>query len=315
MILSACSSRRDFLKRAGSLSGIILAGKPQLVSALNKVSNHLHIACNSYTWQVFYRRENRNFFEELDSGFAEVAASGINGFEPGIRSLDEIDRLQPLLKMYHLEMRSIYVNSTLHEVDKADTSISTVVSIAKRAFDLKTKIIVTNPSPINWGGPENKTDDQLKIQADALNQLGTNLKEIGMTLAYHNHDIEFRNGAREFHHMMLGTDPELVKLCLDAHWIYRGSGNSNVALFDIVKLYGSRVVELHLRQSKNFIWTESFGEGDVDYLRLIEYLKQNKIRPHLVLEQAIEKGSDNKLSPLEAHQKSIKNIRRMFRDI
>jgi inosose dehydratase len=314
MIFSSCLSRRDFLKGIGSLGSIILTGKPQLMSPLNKESNQLDIACNSYTWQVFYRRENRNFYQELDVGLAEVAASGINGFEPGITSVDEIDHLEPLLKKHHLEMRSIYVNSTLHEVDKADTSISTVISIAKRAFDLKTRIIVTNPSPIKWGGPENKTDDQLKIQADALNLLGTNLKEIGMTLAYHNHDIEFRNGAREFHHMMLGTDPELVKLCLDAHWIYRGSGNSNVALFDIVKLYGTRTVELHLRQSKNFIWTETFGKGDVNYLRLIEYLRQKKIKPHLVLEQAVEKGSDNMFSPFEAHQVSIKNVRRIFKD-
>jgi inosose dehydratase len=52
--------------------------------------------------------------------------------------------------------------------------------------------------------------------------------------------------AREFHHMMAGTDPDKVSLCLDAHWIYRGSGNSSVALFDVLKLYGSRTREIHL---------------------------------------------------------------------
>jgi len=81
---------------------------------------------------------------------------------------------------------------------------------------------------------------------------------MGLTLSYHNHDIELRNAAREFHHMMVGTDPAYVTLCLDAHWIYRGAGNSAVALFDVLKLYGPRITELHLRQSKDNIWTETF---------------------------------------------------------
>ena len=61
----------------------------------------------------------------------------------------------------------------------------------------------------------------------------------------------------------LGTDPEHVTLCLDAHWICRGAGNSAVALFDVVKLYGPRVTELHLRQSVDNVWTEALSEGDI----------------------------------------------------
>ena len=72
--------------------------------------------------------------------------------------------------------------------------------------------------------------------------------------------------------MLLATDPKNVSLCLDVHWVYRGSGNSQVALFDIVKLYGKRIAELHLRQSKGGIWQETFTEGDIDYPRLVQML-------------------------------------------
>ena len=154
----------------------------------------------------------------------------------------------PLLKKHGLEMRSLYVNSTLHDAAQADKSIEEVLAAAAKAKAVGTRIIVTNPSPIRWGGPENKTDEQLKIQAAALDKLGARLKPMGLILAYHNHDMELRNAAREFHHMMVGTDPANVTLCLDAHWIYRGAGNSQVALFDVLKLYGPRVTELHLRQ-------------------------------------------------------------------
>ncbi len=107
-----------------------------------------------------------------------------------------------------------------------------------------------------------------------MNRLGAELKKIGLTLAYHNHDMELREAAREFHHMMLGTDPANVTLCLDSHWVYRGSGNSQIALFDIVKLYGSRVSELHLRQSKDGVWTEALGDGDIDYRAFASALRR-----------------------------------------
>ena len=82
---------------------------------------------------------------------------------------------------------------------------------------LGTKIIVTNPSPLGWGSKENKTDQQLLDQAVALDKLGAELRAMGLTLAYHTHDSEFRAGAREFHHMMLATDP------LTMYWM-RSSG-------------------------------------------------------------------------------------------
>jgi inosose dehydratase len=210
-------------------------------------------------------------------------------------------------------MRSLYVNSVLHEPEKAERSIESVLAIANKAKTLGTKIVVTNPSPIAWGGAQNKDDAQLKTQAEAMNRLGRQLKSIGLTLAYHNHDIELRNAAREFHHMMVGTDPAYVTLCLDAHWVYRGAGDSQVALFDVVELYGSRITELHLRQSKEGAWTETFCDGDIDYSALAEQLLKIGVCPHIVLEQAVEKGTPKTMTPVEAFRKSSQYTREVFK--
>lgn len=287
-------------------------GTQTVGTAQRKRAHKLHLACNQYPWTVFYQRDNRNFNNELDNGLGELAASVMDGYEPLANNPQELDRLGPLLKKHSLQMRSLYVNSVLHEPDKADESIEYVLAIAEKAKSIGTKIIVTNPSPIQWGGPQNKNDAQLKVQAAALEKLGRQLKEMGLTLSYHNHDIELRNAAREFHHMMVGTDPAYVTLCLDAHWIYRGSGNSAVALFDVLKLYSLRITELHLRQSKDNIWTETFGDGDIDYPALAKYLLNIGVRPHIVLEQAIESGSPNTMSILEAFKQSAQYARRVF---
>jgi len=311
-MVSRTSSRREFLRSMVATTGLATAGTAVVSPVARAGSRKLHVACNQYSWSVFYAREKKDFNASLDGGFADVAASGIDGFEPGVGGLAQIEPMIPLLKKHGLEMRSLYVNSTLHDPAQADKSIEEVLAAAAKAKTAGTRIIVTNPSPIQWGGPQNKTDEQLQTQGEALNKLGAKLKAMGLTLAYHNHDMELRNAAREFHHMMVGTDPANVTLCLDAHWVYRGSGNSQVALFDVVKLYGRRVTELHLRQSQNGVWTEVFGPGDIDYPRLAESLRKMRVKPLLVLEQAIENGSPNTTKPVEAFKKSVAYTRQVF---
>ena len=304
-------SRRRFIEDLALAGGVVLTGGRAARSERGS-RGKLHVACNQYPWTVFYARDKRDFNADLDEGLGELAACRLDGYEPLASNPQEIDRLAPLLKKHGLEMRSLYVNSILHEREKADQSIEAVLAIARKAKDVGTKIIVTNPSPIRWGGPQNKNDAELRVQAAALEKLGRELKAIGLTLAYHNHDIELRNAAREFHHMMVGTDPKYVTLCLDAHWVYRGAGNSQVALFDVLKLYGSRITELHLRQSKDNIWTETMCDGDIDYPALAKYLLEIGVRPHIVLEQAVEKGTPKTMTTVEAFRKSSRYTRRVF---
>ncbi|MDI9431605.1 MAG: sugar phosphate isomerase/epimerase [Planctomycetota bacterium] len=309
------TTRRMFLGDAIGAAGSIALSSALVRSAAAAQGEKLHVACNAYSWSVFYQRQGRNFDRSLDEGLAEVAASGLDGFEPSFADVAQVERLAPLQKKHGLEMRSFYVNSTLHEADRADESIRQILAVAPIAKEAGARIVVTNPNPLAWGGAQDKNDEQLKVQAAALNRLGAELKKLGLTLAYHNHDMELRQAAREFHHMMLGTDPTNVTLCLDAHWVYRGAGNSQVALFDVVKLYGRRIGELHLRQSQGDVWTEAFGPGDIDYRALAEMLRQASVRPHVVLEQAIETGSPNTMTPLEAFKESTKATRHLFTGI
>ncbi|MGA0557270.1 sugar phosphate isomerase/epimerase family protein [Larkinella sp. VNQ87] len=307
------ADRRTFLQSVAGLAGLLHFARLDGWANVNlEAAKTPAIACNQYTWHTFYQRQGRNWSADLDASLADFAQSGITGYEPSANSADEIQALGPLLKKHRLEMHSLYVNSTLHKADEAAQTLATATAIAEAAQPLGARIMVTNPSPIKWGSGEDKTDEQLAIQAENLNRLGAELKKRGLTLAYHTHDIEMRNAAREFHHMMLATDPANVSLCLDVHWIYRGSGNSQVALFDIVKLYGKRITELHLRQSKNGVWAETFGEGDIDYARLARELKTLGIRPHLVLEQCIEKQSPNTMDAVTAHRQDLQAVKVVF---
>lgn len=302
--------RRSFLGQMGAATaaGLLAGLGPSARAAEN---GKLHVTSNVYPWMTFYRRDSRDFNADLDASLGEVAKAGVDGFEPIANNPGDIDRLGPLLTKHKLAMRSLYVNSSLHD-ENAPQSIEQVLAIAQKAKGVGTRIIVTNPNPIRWGGTESKDDAMLRRQAAALNTLGEKLSDIGVTLAYHFHDIELRHAARELHHMLCGTDPKKVTLCLDAHWVFRGAGDSSVALFDIVQLYGPRISEVHLRQSAGGVWTEAFGPGDIDYPALAKRLAELGLKPHIVLEQAVEAKSPQTLDAVAAHRRGVDYARQVF---
>ena len=302
------TSRRRFIQTLAATSAVVASQ-----SSWAKTSAAPLISCNQYSWFTFYEREKRSWGENLDASLAEYVKSGLKAFEPSFYSTKDVKTLAPLLKKYQLALPSAYIGSILHEDAESQKTIETAIAIAKEAKPLGLSILVTSPNPIRWGGSEIKSDAQLIKQAKNLDLLGSELKKQGITLAYHTHDAEFKAGAREFHHMLQNTHPENVSLCLDAHWIYRGAGNSQVALFDIVKMYGKRVVELHIRQSVGQIWGETFGEGDIDYPRLVRELKTMNIKPLLVLEQCLEAQSPNTLNAIQAHQQDLAYAQKVFK--
>ncbi len=271
------------------------------------------LATNIYPWLTFYRRQGRAFEANLESSIKEIKQSGADSLEPILSTPEKTAQLADVLIDQGVAMVSAYVNSKLHEKADVEESIDTVLKLARIAQNrMGTKTIVTNPSPIRWGGPENKNDDQIKLQGESLTTLGEALSKEGLTLAYHNHDPELRLAGREFHHMLASTDPRYVKFCLDSHWIFRGSGDSNVALYDVIKLYSDRIVELHVRQSKDGVWTETLGEGDIDYNLLTQVISDKGIRPLVTIEQAVEDASPNTMDALAAHKISHARARDIF---
>jgi len=301
--------RRAFLAST-AVTGLAAAARAATVSG----AGPLQVATNTYPWGTFASRDGGTFTVHSDEALATIASAGFSGYEPAVNDVKELDGLAARLEAHDLDMRSLYVNSSLHDESAAADSIEHVLAIARRALEIGTRIVVTNPSPIRWMGPENKTDAQIRSQAIALDRLGHDLRALGITLAYHNHDAELRLGAREFHHMLTATDPANVKFCLDAHWVFRGCGDSQVALFDVLEHYGERIVELHLRQSRGGVWTEVFSaEGDVDYTRVSAWLQKHDVKPRLTLEQAVENGSPKTVDAVTAHRQGLAVVRDVFK--
>jgi len=269
-------------------------------------------ACQMYPWTQRYQKRGGNWREHLDEIFSIVAGAGYGAWEQGYPDDTEARAVKTLLDKHGLAARSQYVGGRWHDADCARSTLDTARRAAEAGRSIGVEIIVCNPEPIAWGQPLDKSDDEIKRQCELFGQFGEWLSKLGMKLAYHTHDPEMRQGAREFHHMMLRTDPAHVGFCLDTHWVYRGFGNSQLALDDVIHVYGNRIAALHLRQSHGGVWAETLGEGDIDHSRLTAKLKEIHFAGPLTAECAIEAGTPMTLEFPEAERTSREWIRKTF---
>jgi sugar phosphate isomerase/epimerase len=101
---------------------------------------------------------------------------------------------------------------------------------------------------VPWLHPDEFTsEDKIKAVCDRLNEGAAVARENGLTLAYHNHDWEFRaaeslGGKTPFEVMLSYLDPS-VQFEIDTYWVKVGGSNP----VQIVRECGDRAALLHIK--------------------------------------------------------------------
>jgi inosose dehydratase len=85
-----------------------------------------------------------------------------------------------------------------------------------------------------------------------------------------------------------------------------------VALDSLIKLYGSRVVTAHVRQSVGGVWSEVFGAGDVVEMGWVKLLKELKPAGPILLEQAAEAGTPRTMEISERLRVGAEHLRQLL---
>lgn len=98
-----------------------------------------------------------------------------------------------------------------------------------------------------WFGKP-KTEKDLKLYCDYLNEIGKKCKENGIKYGYHNHSHEFSKieGKMMMDYLIENTDPEHVFFEMDVYWVVM-SKNSPVDYFN---KYPGRFSLLHIRDHR-----------------------------------------------------------------
>lgn len=167
-----------------------------------------------------------------------------------------------------LACRSMHVN-----VDQLDKDLDRTIAFGK---DLGvTYVVCAFPRVANIKAP---TRDEWLWHADFFNHAGAALKNAGLQLAYHNHNIEFnRYGKRSgYEELVMRTDPALLKLQLDCGWA-AAAGLDPAA---VLMRYPNRFRLLHVKDLRDAppntslqIETTIIGEGMLDWPRIFAAAK------------------------------------------
>ncbi len=120
--------------------------------------------------------------------------------------------------------------------------------------------------------------------AAGLNRAGAVLKAAGMTLTYHNHDLEFRKVAGQtlLDWLFQSTDPELLQAELDTYWVQAGGGDP---VRWCEKMNG-RLPLIHLKdyavRDERGARMAALGEGNLDFPRIVAAAERSGCRWFIV---------------------------------
>ena len=304
---AAACSRREFLHRIGSAAALSLAAAPlSALAAAEKPSAapKTLVGSNIYGWTQYAARDQKPL--DVEGVISALRDCGYDYLESSLRvdQPDEAARFADQLKAKGLQPVSMYTGARLHEADKASAVVAKILAAAKVCRQAGFQVISCNPDPIG----REKTDEELKTQAAALQEFGEGLVALGLQLGVHHHMPEMANHAREFHYNFDHTTPQAVGFCYDVHWVWKGG----VMPADALKQYGDRVVTWHLRQSRDGVWWEDLDSGDVDYAAVAEYAKAHELPRRFSVELALEKGTRITRSVVENHRRSREYVRKVF---
>jgi inosose dehydratase len=278
-----------------------LAGEPSSAAAQKTL-----VGSNIYGWGQYAQRDNKKLdVAEVISALRDTGYDYLESFMDAARP-EENARFADQLRAKGLQPVSLYTGARLHQAGQTGEVLARLLAAAKVCRQAGFVVISCNPDPIG----RDKTQEELKTQAAALEELGEGLDALGLKLGVHNHTPEMANQAREFHYNFDHTKPEAVGFCYDVHWVWKGG----VQPLDALKQYGRRVVTWHLRQSRQGIWWEDLDTGDIDYAAVAQYARAHQLPRRFTVELALETGTTISRSAIENHRRSREFVRKVFGD-
>src|SRR5436190_15954732 len=236
------------------------------------------LVMQGYIWMNLANRAKRPLIEMMDELFASAPYGRFRNIElnDGYFVADLKSKTLELLDQHKLRMPAVYVGGGMHEDEMAETTLAKALEVGAICKPYGCTAIINNP------GSKLKTQAELETQAKNLNRMAKTLADAGFQLRLHNHGQELEEQAREWRHILANTDPKLLMFCLDVEFVFR----AGISPGTLIREAGPRTAELHLRNRSNNSPLQSFDDGDIDYAAVARTLKQQKLKPLIVVELA-----------------------------
>ena len=295
-------TRRCFIKA----SALALAPLSGCTSGLQFLSGK-KVRVGAHVWVYAAKQPQYDVTPILPQIFADLKYAGLDGVELMHDVLRKDETVKQIAELS--EKHELPITGTSFYGDMWDRSRHQAV------FD-DAKLVIKNLAVLGGttfgisvgAAPAKKTEQQLDDQVELLRRIMAVAKANGIEPNLHNHTYEVVDDL----HDLKGTLARIpdAKLGPDLNWLVRGG----VDPVWFIRKYGRQIVFLHLRnQYKNGRWSESLGEGDMDYPAIAKALREVNFNGTAVIELAHE--SDFKITrPLrESWKLSREYVREVLR--
>ena len=132
------------------------------------------------------------------------------------------------------------------------------------------------------GGIPDFTVEGFTFAAGVFNQVGAECRRAGLVFGYHNHETEFRFVDGQLLHDILidETDPRLVTMEVDVHWVYVGRGNP----YEVIWRHPDRVRLFHVKGLRPDLELTDVGSADdiIDWGPLFRFAITRGVEEYII---------------------------------
>ncbi len=239
---------------------------------------HIVLGCQTNAWPVDPQR-----FDSLIAVLGKIRELGFAGFETGFRNVQSQagDPAGARQRIQSTGLQFFGVHIFLLEYDP-----QTHVAPAELYQKVAETGAALGAQRLILSGGAASTEAELVRKATALDGAGTFARKLGLQLAYHNHDKEFRNAGWEIRWLMRRTNPELTSFLVDAGHAFQGGADVPAFLDEA----HPRITGLHLRDYRNGKQVP-LGSGDFPLPEVAATLKRIGWQGWVLAEEEREDGS------------------------
>jgi inosose dehydratase len=258
----------------------------------------------------------------------EAKKSGFSGIELGGKFPRNPGTIKFLLEKYTLKMPGGWYGSLIRErsVDAEWESMQNHISLLKFVksdvfvfADVSGSIQGDALSPLS-SRPTLKDRDWKKY-SQKISELSNRLDDVGLPMSYHEHMGTIIQTEKDIDRLMNETNSKTNLLYDTGHLLFAQANYENV-----LKKYISRINHIHCKDirkdilnkslEKNLSFRDSFlkgvftvpGDGHIDYMPLLKFLKENNYNKWLVVEAEQDPKKANPFEYAKIGNNYLKNI-------
>lgn len=198
-----------------------------------------------------------------DSILSEFASMGADGFEMGSRffGTEEKSSLQKKLEQHNIQLSAMHVGAPLVSWENDyNVNMQNTLKVADFMKDMRNKNVLMSGNRKKF-----RPDANFKAIAMHIEETAKRCLDIGVTLNYHNHDIEFANNGEVYKY--LAEYAPSLHFAFDLGWVYVGGYDP----FKVLDEQKDRIQYLHLRDPisvGNFDFAD-LGKGIFDMKKIV----------------------------------------------